>query len=76
MLTLKIENPEIEQIFLEGFQSNKENFYEFIQSNYRKMLLLKSLDTSCKQAKLQENGELDALSLDDLIDDIKHSSDT
>ena len=76
MLTLKIENPEIEQIFLEGFQSNKENFYKFIQSNYHKMLLLKSLDTSCKQAKLQENGELEALSLDDLIDELNDNSNT
>jgi len=74
MLTLKIENPEIEKIFLEGFQSNKESFYSFIQSNYHKMLLLKSLDTSCKQAKLQENGELETLSLDDLIDELNNHS--
>ena len=74
MLTLKIENPEIEKIFLEGFQSNKESFYNFIQSNYYKMLLLKSLDTSCKQAKLQENGELETLSLDDLIDELNNHS--
>ncbi len=28
MLTLKIENPEIEKIFLDGFDSNKEKFHE------------------------------------------------
>lgn len=74
MLTLTIENPEIEKIFLEGFHSNKDSFFEFIQSNYQKMLLLKSLDTSLKQAKLQENGQLDNISLDELIDDLKNNS--
>ena len=53
MLTLKIQNPEIENIFLEGFQSNKEKFFEFVQESYNKMMLLNSLDKSIKQAKLQ-----------------------
>ena len=57
----QIENPEIETIFLEGFNSNKEKFFEFIQENYQKMLLLESFDKSIKQAKLQENGELKEL---------------
>ena len=76
MLTLQIENQEVETIFLEGFSSNKDKFFEFIQTNYKKMVLLNSLDTSLKQAKLQENGELSEISLKDLIDDIKNSSDT
>ena len=76
MLTLKIENPEIETIFLEGFNSNKEKFFEFIQENYQKMLLLESLDKSIKQAKLQESGELKESSLDELIDELKNNSHT
>ncbi len=36
MLTLHIDNSEIENIFIEGFQSNKENFLIFIQNSYAK----------------------------------------
>jgi len=74
MLTLKIQNPEIENIFLEGFHSNKELFLEFVKESYNKMILLESLDKSIKQAKLQDAGELDETSLDDLIDKLKNSS--
>ena len=34
MLTLQIENEQIEKIFLDGFHSNKEQFFEFIQKSY------------------------------------------
>ena len=34
MLTLQIQNPEIENIFAEGFQGNKEKFLAFIQRSY------------------------------------------
>ena len=74
MLTLKIQNPEIENIFLEGFQSNKELFFEFVQESYNKMILLNSLDKSVKQAKLQNSQELDEITLDDLINDVKNST--
>ena len=76
MLTLKIQNPEIETIFLEGFNSNKEMFFEFVKENYNKMLLLKSLEKSIQQAKLQNSQELDEISLDDLIADVKNSTDS
>ena len=76
MLTLKIKNPEIEKIFLEGFNSNKEIFFAFIKENYSKMLLVNSLERSIKQAKLQDSQELDEISLDDLIADVKNSTDT
>ena len=66
MITLKIENPDIEKIFLEGFNSNKDKFLAFVQESYQKMKLLESFDTSLKQAKLQENGEIGDLSLDEL----------
>jgi hypothetical protein len=76
MLTLKIQNPEIETIFLEGFNSNKEMFFDFVKENYNKMILLNSLERSTKQAKLQDSQELDEISLDDLIADVKNSTDT
>ena len=76
MLTLKIQNPEIETIFLEGFNSNKELFFDFVKQNYNKMLLLNSLEKSIQQAKLQNSQELDEMSLDDLIADVKNSTDT
>jgi len=74
MITLKIENPDIEKIFLEGFNSNKDKFLAFVQESYQKMKLLESFDTSLKQAKLQENGEIGDLSLDELIDELKNST--
>ncbi|QSZ42375.1 hypothetical protein GJV85_09745 [Sulfurimonas aquatica] len=74
MLTLKIQNPEIEKIFLEGFSSNKEMFFDFVKENYNKMVLLKSLEKSAQQAKLQNSQELDETTLDDLIADVKNSS--
>ncbi|WP_297441010.1 hypothetical protein [Sulfurimonas sp.] len=74
MITLKIQNPEIEQIFLEGFSSNKEMFFDFIKENYNKMMLLNSLEKSVYQAKLQNSKELDEISLDDLIADVKNST--
>ena len=37
MITLKIENENVEKIFLDEFHSNKEKFFEFIQNSYEKM---------------------------------------
>ena len=76
MITLKIENPEVEKIFLEGFDSNKEKFFDFIQQSYQKNTLLNSLDKSIKQAKLQENGELPESTLQELIDELDNSTDS
>jgi hypothetical protein len=64
MLTLQINNPSIENIFLEGFNSNKEKFLEFIQHSYQNMMLRESFERSVRQAKLQESGELEELSED------------
>ncbi|NWF67385.1 MAG: hypothetical protein HXX81_07975 [Campylobacterales bacterium] len=74
MITLKIQNPEIETIFLEGFNSNKEMFFEFVKESYNKMVILNSLDKSIKQAKLQNSQELEETTLDDLINDVKNST--
>ncbi len=74
MLTLKIQNPEIETIFLEGFNSNKEKFFDFVKESYNKMILLNSLEKAIQQAKLQNSKELDEISLDDLIADVKNST--
>ncbi len=72
MVTLKIENQEVENIFLDGFDSNKEAFLNFIKDSYNKMNLLNSLDRSVKQAKLQQNGELSETTLDELIDELEN----
>ena len=34
MITLQIDNSEIEDIFIKGFQSNKDRFLEFIKDSY------------------------------------------
>jgi hypothetical protein len=68
MIALKIENPRVEEIFLEGFGSDKESFFRFIIDAYEKQKFLNSLDKSCKQAILQQNGELAETTLQDLID--------
>jgi len=60
-------NPEIENIFLEGFQSDKAMFFEFVKEGYNKMMLPNCLDRSIKQAKLQNSQELDEITLDDLM---------
>ena len=44
MLTLQIDNHEIENIFVEGFQSNKEKFLTFIQSSYAKRASLEAYE--------------------------------
>ena len=49
MLTLKIENEKIENIFLNEFHSNKDKFFEFIQTSYDKMKATNSQDTSITQ---------------------------
>ncbi len=67
MIALKIENPKVEEIFIEGFGSDKENFFQFIINAYERQQFLNSFDKSCKQAILQQNGELEETSLQDLI---------
>jgi hypothetical protein len=74
MLTLQINNPNIENIFLEGFNSNKDKFLEFIEQSYQHMMLKESFERSIRQAKLQESGELEELSLDELIDELKDNT--
>ncbi len=64
MLTIQIDNPNIENIFLEGFNSNKEKFLEFIQYSYQQMKL--------KESSLQDIGEagdtdLKKLQIDSMI---------
>jgi LPS O-antigen subunit length determinant protein (WzzB/FepE family) len=60
VITLRIENEKIENIFLNEFHSNKEKFFEFIQNSYDKMKtttkqdnsnidLIKSQETSMSQ---------------------------
>jgi len=46
MITLKIENKKVENIFLNEFHSNKEKFFEFIQSSYDKIKTNNNLNDS------------------------------
>ena len=46
MITLKIENEKIENIFLNEFHSNREKFFEFIQNSYDKMKTINNQDNS------------------------------
>jgi hypothetical protein len=73
---IKIENKEIENIFLDGFNSNKEAFLKFIGDSYQNMTTLNSFDKSIKQALLQKNGELDNISFDSMIDELNDNTNT
>jgi len=44
MLTLQIDNSEIENIFVEGFQSNKEKFLAFIKNSYAQRASLEAYE--------------------------------
>ena len=44
MLILQIDNHEIENIFVEGFQSNKEKFLTFIKNAYEKKASLEAYE--------------------------------
>lgn len=55
MITLNIENEKVEQIFLNEFHSNKEKFFEFIQSSYEKLNVTKS--SSHKDLELMQAQE-------------------
>ncbi len=73
MITLQINNPEVENIFLEGFNSDKQSFLDFIVSKFKEEQYYRSFDRSCKQAKLQINGELPEKTLDDLISELENN---
>ncbi|MEA1983703.1 MAG: hypothetical protein U9N39_09170 [Campylobacterota bacterium] len=51
MITLKIENEKVENIFLNEFHSNREKFFEFIQNSYDSM---KTVSHNTNLIKLQE----------------------
>ena len=75
MLALQV-NQDIEKIFLDGFHSDKELFFEFIKNSYDKMITLNSFDKSIKQMQLQQNNELEDISFDGLIDKLKTDTNT
>ena len=54
MITLKIENENIEKIFLNEFHSNKEKFFEFIQSSYDKVKDIGMQNDDSDLIKMQE----------------------
>ena len=54
MITLKIENEKIENIFLNEFHSNREKFFEFIQNSYDKMKTTNQDNSNLDLIKSQE----------------------
>ena len=55
MLTLKIDNENVENIFFNEFHSNKEKFFEFIQNSYEIMHSKKhSTDSHLDLIEVQE----------------------
>lgn len=58
MLTLKIENEKIEYIFLNEFHSNREKFFEFIQTSYEKFKTTQYNDLDNDFIKAQETSML------------------
>lgn len=75
MLTLQIENREIEQIFTEGFQSNTEKFLEFIQNSYRKKEVFEAFEADrlrfMRTYHGMKNGEVSLLSEEDADQEIE-----
>jgi len=55
MLTLKIEDEKVEQIFLNEFHSNKEKFFTFIQESYEKMKVSKESHLENNFLNVQES---------------------
>ena len=49
MITLQIDNSEVENIFVEGFQSNKEKFLAFIQNAYNQKASLEAYEADKKR---------------------------
>jgi len=68
MITLQIDNSEIENIFVEGFNSNKEKFLAFIQSSYQKKEELQAFESDREQFlatyKSMQNGTMEMISED------------
>ena len=51
MLTLKIENEKVENIFLNEFHSNSEKFLDFIQKSYTRLKSSTASDDSDNELK-------------------------
>ncbi len=66
MLTLQINNSEVESIFQDGFNGNKEKFLEFIQNSYRKVETIKAFEEDRRRFletyKSMKNGSMKMLS--------------
>jgi len=66
MLTIQIDNIEVENIFVEGFQSNKEKFLAFIQNSYNKKETLEAFqedkDRFLATYSAMQNGTMEMLS--------------
>lgn len=80
MLTLHIDNNEIENIFVKGFNSNKENFLTFIQNSYNKRESLKAYhddkERFMETYKNIKNGSMEMLTEKDAQQEIDTFIDT
>ena len=54
MLTLRVENEKIEQIFLNEFHSNSDKFFDFIQESYEKLKKSQEIKEKNSLVNLQE----------------------
>ncbi|HIP61207.1 MAG TPA: hypothetical protein EYG98_01480 [Sulfurovum sp.] len=74
MLTLRIDNNEVENIFIEGFNSNKEKFLAFIQNSYQKREELQAFEADREQFlatyKSMQDGSMQMIPNDKATQDI------
>ena len=74
MLTLQIDNNDIENIFIEGFNSNKEKFLDFIQKSYQKKESLEAFQEDKEHFfatySAMQDGTMEMLSQDDANSEI------
>jgi len=74
MLTLHIDNNDIENIFIKGFNSNKEKFLDFIQKSYQKKESLEAFQEDKERFlstySAMQNGTMEMLSQNDANSEI------
>jgi hypothetical protein len=80
MITLEINNPNVESIFLEGFNANKEKFLEFIQNSYDRRESIKNYGNDKERFERtytsMKNGSMEMLLEKDAKQEIDNFLDT
>ena len=74
MITLQIDNSEVENIFTQGFSGDKESFLAFIKSSYNKRESLRAFDEDQERFmqtyKQMKNGSMEMLSEEEAEQDM------